>query len=354
MLYDIAFPPITRVDFTTNSSGWHKTNYPTSAHGTKPLLCTDCHNSHGSDYPLLQKYPEDTQTADGECLWCHKAGNTWGAPDIRTAISTANASYHLTLAYSGRHSDTESYNNVPLTNRHAECADRHDVHQAAGGTGTAPAAQPAIQGVSGVAPSFTSAWTTASSYTFKNPIDYEYKLCFKCHSPYGYGTTQPTSPSGGFAETDQTKEFNPNNPSYHAVVGTSKMPSGYGKFVSPWTNDSRMYRTDCHTTSLAAGKGPHGSAYPFILKAPWNPDTSQAGATGKRGTDTSNHLCFLCHDYNFYAGDGVSDYISKSSLVVQGLTFTSCTKEAGATSTNRAALAATEQSRAATSAGEYL
>jgi predicted CXXCH cytochrome family protein len=309
--YTIVFP---NTNFTTNSSGWNKANYPTSAHGTKLLLCTDCHNSHGSDYPLLQKYPEDTQSADGECLWCHKAGNTWDAPDIRTAISTANASYHPTLVYSGRHSDTEPLRNVGLSNRHAECADCHDVHQATSGTTAAPAAQSAIRGVYGVTPVWsTNAWTTASDYTYKNPIDYEYELCFKCHSPFSYGSTPPTSPSGGFAETDQTKEFNPNNPSYHAVVGTSRMPSGYGKFVSPWTYDSRMYCTDCHTTSLAAGKGPHGSAYPFILKAPWNPDTSQAGATGKTGTNTSSHLCFKCHDYNFYAGTGDPTYTSKFS-----------------------------------------
>ncbi|WP_334109483.1 cytochrome c3 family protein [Thermodesulfitimonas autotrophica] len=319
--YDIAFPPVTRIDFTTNSSGWRKTNYPTSAHGTKPLLCTDCHNSHGSDYPLLQKYPEDTQTADGECLWCHKAGNTWGAPDIRTAISTANASYHPTLVYSGRHSDTEPLRNVGLSNRHAECADCHDVHQATSGTTAAPAAQSAIRGVYGVTPAWgTTAWTTAS-YTYKNPIDYEYELCFKCHSPFSYGTTPPnptpsstTQVTGGFAQTDLTKEFNPNNPSYHAVVSGSQIPTFtdsqgathyYGKFVAPWTATSRLYCADCHTTSLAAGKGPHGSGYGFILPKPWNPITSGGyyGTGSYYAGDTSGHLCFSCHDYAFYSND---------------------------------------------------
>jgi hypothetical protein len=209
----------------------------------------------------------------------------------------------------GIHNNTETYKYDPevypnpedwLARRHAECADCHDVHVA---TET-----DAIKGVSGVAPTYTAntPWVTAADYTFKKPVDHEYELCFKCHSPYNYGTTPPdptpsstTQVTGGFAQTDLTKEFNPYNPGYHAVVGESKIPPDYGKFVSPWTYNSPMKCTDCHGSAReGAPAGPHGSTEAFILKARWNPDTSDTDATGKSGTQ--DHLCFDCHDYNFY------------------------------------------------------
>lgn len=285
--YTIVFP---NMNFTTNAGGWDKKNYKNSAHRTASpkITCGDCHESHGSDYPALQRYEEDTATVDGECLRCHNGSYT-GAPNVKPDLTAA--SRHPTLYVSGKHSNTEDYNNLPLANRHAECADCHDVHVATKVN--------AITGVSGVAPTYTAnaPWVTAADYTFKKPVNHEYELCFKCHSPYSYNGNPPTSPSEGFAETDQTKEFNPYNPGFHAVVGESKIPPGYGKFVSPWTYNSPMKCTDCHG-SPSDVRGPHGSQYTFILKAPWNPDTSQAGATGK--SDTSGHLCFKCHDYYFY------------------------------------------------------
>ncbi|MEW6771330.1 MAG: cytochrome c3 family protein [Bacillota bacterium] len=281
--YTIVFPA---TNFTTNSGGWDKGIYKTSAHG-KALTCGDCHESHGSDYPALQRHPEDTASKDGECLRCHKSGGS--APDIKTDL--LKPSHHPTLDVSGEHRNTEDYTNISV--RHAECADCHDVHVATKAN--------AITGVSGVAPTYTAntPWVPAADYTFKKPVDHEYELCFKCHSPYSYNGNPPTSPSGGFAETDQTKEFNPYNPGYHAVVGESKIPPGYGKFVSPWTYNSPMKCTDCHgSDSGTAPKGPHGSTEAFILKARWNPNTSEMYATGKAGTQ--DHLCFDCHDYDFY------------------------------------------------------
>ncbi|MEW6447820.1 MAG: cytochrome c3 family protein [Bacillota bacterium] len=287
--YTIVFP---ETIFTTNSGGWNKGSYQSGGHGGTGMTCLTCHESHGSDYPALQRYDEDTSTTDGECLRCHKSGG--GAPDIRSDFLKSSA--HPTLTLSGKHSNTENYALVPQADRHAECADCHDVHQATSGS--------PLRGVSGVMPTYgTTPWATPA-YTFTKDADCQYEVCFKCHSYFSYGSSPPTSPSGGFAETDPSVEFNPNNPGYHAVVGISRVPSGYGKFVSPWTYDSPMKCTDCHGSAGSSVAGPHGSTEKFILKAPWNPDTSVAGATGKRGTDTSSHLCFKCHDYNFYAGSG--------------------------------------------------
>lgn len=307
--YTIQFPA---TGFTSNSGGWNKSGYKSNGHATSSMAvkCGECHESHGSDYAALQKFPEDTAITSGECLRCHDGSQTGnGAKNVKTDLTKAYR--HPTLDFSGTHSNTENYGNMPLADRHAECADCHDPHQNTGATASAPARSGAIAGVSGVSVNYgTSSWSNwpgDATFTLKLGVDYQYELCFKCHSYYSYGTSPPHSPSSGspgFNETDQAKEFNPNNPAYHAVMGLSQMPSGYGKFVSPWAYDSRMYCTDCHGSDSTSVEGPHGSSQQYILKAPWNPDTSQAGATGNRGTDTSSHLCFKCHGYDFYAGSG--------------------------------------------------
>lgn len=302
------FVPVTVVfpetPFTTNSGGWDKKGYKASAHGGV-ITCGECHESHGSDYPALQRYQEDTTTVDGECLRCHNHSQVLGAPDIKSDLLAATS--HPTLTVTGVHKNTEDY--TKLEKRHAECADCHDVHQATRG-------KPLV-GVSGVIPDYTGAalWSIPKSYTFTKEITHEYELCFKCHSYFSYGNTPPSSPSGKFAETDPSVEFNPNNKSYHAVIGGSKIPefdsdgdrkpdTYYGKFTNGWSATSPMKCTDCHG-SPSNIRGPHGSQYAFILKAPWDPDTGDSGKHGTGGLlsgDTRSHLCFKCHDYNFYAG----------------------------------------------------
>ncbi|RPF42479.1 putative CXXCH cytochrome family protein [Thermodesulfitimonas autotrophica] len=296
----IKFPSYTP---TTNASGWNKSGYYDSAHHKARLLCTDCHQSHGSDYPLLQRYPEDDPNTDGECLRCHNSSKVLGAPDIKSDLLLAAAS-HPTLTVTGAHQNTEDY--TKLQKRHAECADCHDVHVATKDN--------AIKGVSGAIPDYTKAslWSIPNSYTFTKEITHEYELCFKCHSFFSYGSTPPTSPSGGFTETDPSVEFNPNNPSYHAVIGESKIATYqyggqtyyYGKLTGGWSATSPMKCTDCHG-SPSGVRGPHGSPNAFILKAPWDPNTDDSGKYGTGGGlvsgGTSSHVCFKCHDYDFYA-----------------------------------------------------
>jgi hypothetical protein len=310
--YSIIFPTGWRGNITTNVYGWNKSAYTGKGHDTRTILCTDCHKSHGSVYTVLQVYAEDTSTTNGECLLCHRSSGYTGADDVKTDLTRTYR--HPTLYVSGKHSDTENYDNMPLADRHAECFDCHDPHRCDSTTAVAPAVYGNIKGASGVLINFgTSNWTSwpgDATFTQKLGIDYEYELCFKCHSYYSYRTSPPTSPSGGFTETDQAKEFNPVHPAYHAVVGTSKIPTFtynsqtyyYGKFVSPWTATSRLYCTDCHASDTSSIRGPHGSAQKFILKAPWDPNTGSSGNSGTGSSGTSGHLCFKCHDYDFYTG----------------------------------------------------
>ncbi|MEW6183999.1 MAG: hypothetical protein AB1500_12645, partial [Bacillota bacterium] len=151
--------------------------------------------------------------------------------------------------------------------------------------------------------------------------DYQYELCFKCHSYYSYRTSPPTWPSRSpWLETDQAKEFSPNNPAYHLVAGESVYSnwrfddfngSGfYGKFTgtdrngNPWAWDSRLYCTDCHGSDSASVHGPHGSGFTSILKGPWlYSETDEYSGTGGTSNNAGDHLCYLCHDQTFYDSD---------------------------------------------------
>lgn len=320
--------------------GWDKSTYKNSTHYNKGMSCNDCHNSHGSPYPLLVSRAEDTDTTgtQGVCGKCHSgsppakfstAKNVW--PDLTRMGTPSNDRYrHPTLYVSNKHSDTEDYSTVNQTanGRHAECLDCHDPHNEQPGTAAPPTPPGPLKNVSGVAVGYGSVnWSTwnpgagSPSMTLVNPIQNQYELCFKCHTYYSFGNNPPT-PGGSITETDVSREFNPNNPSYHAVAGESKIGTftynsktyRYGKFTTPtsdpatkdsqgnpWTATSRMYCEDCHRSGATDLRGPHGSNNWYILRDLWVRNTGEEGKGGTGGSNTADHLCFNCHDYNFYA-----------------------------------------------------
>ncbi|TAK35426.1 MAG: hypothetical protein EPO21_05940, partial [Chloroflexota bacterium] len=164
----------------------------------------------------------------------------------------------------------------------------------------------------GIAVTNGAAWTTPS-FSKSSPVQAEYQLCFKCHSSWAYGGSPPIAPSGGFAQTDQSKEFNVNNASYHWVEGDQSADSGVTprtydgrnmtlKAGSGWTATSRMACTDCHASETGTDlRGSHGSTQPFLLSGRW---TAGAGGDGTGKANTSNDLCFQCHDWNIYGQEG--------------------------------------------------
>jgi len=140
-------------------------------------------------------------------------------------------------------------------------------------------------------------------------VQYQYQLCLKCHSYYAFGNTPPLDPygliGGDGTLTDQAKEFNPNNASYHPVVAPGKNDfigsGGYDyshALIGGMTPTSVMGCADCHSDSQNPDgmKGPHGADYWPIL---WGPYTFETGMAG-----TDDHLCFKCHDRDVY-GNGV-------------------------------------------------
>lgn len=300
--------------------------------------CESCHKPH--------KAPQAIQLLNGNeeaaCTPCHEAGANGST---RTNISNNGGPFsklytHPTFTASGKHSPkslnprtltpSEDVTNLSGTNRHAECQDCHNEHQAGtratvsgnhyNGTSSYPtnlvSSSLTLNGVWGVEPATTAAWSTPpqATYTRQDPVSKEYQLCLKCHSAYAYGSTPPTSPSTGTngvtAETDQALEFNTSNASYHGVQAA---PSGVkGTYNAPWTATSTMYCSDCHgedatatTWSAPSASGPHGSNNPFITTGAWSANT---------GKSTTSDLCFRCHDYNtFINGDAPNTKFSASS-----------------------------------------
>ncbi len=225
-----------------------------------------------------------------------------------------------------------------LANRHAECEDCHNPHAVSpgvspnvkSGTPTTNLAANVLRGTWGVEPNNyrtggLPAWTVAAQsggYTEINNIrpgvDYQYQLCLKCHSSYAFDLSPPMSPynnpalgigPAGSYNSDQAKEFNPNNVSFHPVVTTGKNnfyseAIGYdysSSLIDGMTPNSVMGCSDCHSDSQNPSglKGPHGADYWPII---WGPYTKNTGMTG-----TQNDLCFKCHDWTVYAeGDAIA------------------------------------------------
>ncbi len=320
---------------TSSGSGWNKSQFANSGHGKSGYsvqYCSGCHTfiPHGSTNPsLLIEGP--AWNIDGPfpasatgCLGlCHRSFDVGGV-DMDTGISEPfSAAYkHPTFTVNGVHSDTEDWASQSVS-RHAECMDCHDVH-----TSISDATETGILGqVTGIAINNWNGatWSNWSSTTPDWSLQAllpgsskQYQLCLKCHSKFSYNSP-PITPSstgswqGSFNQTDIARDFNPVNPAYHAVIGASKVPDyvynsttyDYGNYINGNNADTVLKCTNCHAYS-SGGRGPHGSAFRYILVKPWD------NTTGTTGTGT--HLCFSCHDYNFYTGADAGNDTARSQF----------------------------------------
>jgi predicted CXXCH cytochrome family protein len=304
-------------------------------------LCKQCHEPHGAGdengaFDNLTRFFEE-----GVCYSCHRAGaNVAGAKDLAVAFGR-DSSHNLGLSSTeGRRHDLNAEYEAPLnpnpaqsgSKRNVECVDCHNPHasEAAinGGLhlrGTAEVSG-ALKGVWGVEPANGEAWSAPAGWDWTDsrvfPAAFEYQICLKCHSAAAYGGTPPARPRNdsrgrGYwpltSYTDQSREFNPNNASYHAVWGESKA-SGFGTYVNGWAATSRMYCSDCHRSDAEGDPlGAHGADSPFLLGGNTVPANSRY-VTGPRPTpypdkdarDADYTFCFECHDPGF-ADSGFSD-----------------------------------------------
>jgi hypothetical protein len=314
------------------------------------LGCANCHvphNGQGVGYlnrqVLEQTCFQGAASTEGGAA-CHGVG---GAKDIKSILERQYA--HPVLATDNlpgtQHTNLDALygtgNLDPLgykgmdwaTNKHAVCMDCHNPHRAKAGThvtdgtwyGTPSAAGNAVsnvlKGVPGVEPSWPPEWQQPTTFTTMESAEFEYQICFKCHSYWGIGSVpNPYAPStyssaGGTLLTDVAWEMNIKNKSGHPVVlpqsqrTESLAPRELGpeQLIAPWiTNrgNQTMYCSDCHGSDQELNgdpKGPHGSNLKYILKG--DNQYWPAKSTGvlytmddiQNGTD-DGVICKNCHD----------------------------------------------------------
>jgi predicted CXXCH cytochrome family protein len=250
--------------------------------------CENCHRPHtaGGAKSLVNYAAEETN-----CNVCHN-GNA-AAKNVLAEFSKASA--HDVGLYTGTHTPPEA---SPVTATHVECVDCHNPHAAATSTlptkgGSAVPALAASQtGVSGINISGTAV----------SPAQFEYEICFRCHSspnPVSSRTARQvnTTPTANNVRL----EFQTTNASFHPIAGVGRSTT-VPSLLSPWTTASRMTCTDCHnnnaspystgtgTTPSGTGvNGPHGSANPLLLERQY------VVADNSSESATNYALCYKCH-----------------------------------------------------------
>jgi predicted CXXCH cytochrome family protein len=305
---------------------WHVPghNLPNDPNSTnKANGCESCHQPHNAATSGSRILKQDGEAK--VCLVCHNGNVSYW--NIDAALNKMYAHPTKNPAYDGRHNPKRmpdgKVREEPAnlgSNRHAECEDCHNPHAVSPGVSPAPnpavpnstnnLAAPVNKGVWGVQPTWPAAWQAVTTYTVVDDVQYQHQLCLKCHSYYAFGATPPADPYGiiaGGINTDQAKEFNPNNASYHPVVAPGKNPFNDGvnnyasSLINGMTPTSIFTCSECHSDSnpfLPGLKGPHGADVWPILWGPYDRTTGMI--------NTQNHLCFKCHDWMIYAG--TTDY----------------------------------------------
>ncbi len=266
---------------TWNSSGtdpWPHT--PSSFTNVAQNACENCHNPHNaSGSERLLNYA----TSEDNCLVCH-TGNV-AQTNIQAQL---NKTYSHPVVDNGTEGSHDAAEGARVSsNTHVECVDCHNPHQTNATTATAPNVNGFLLGVKGVNSS-GNALTTAASY--------EYEICYRCHA-YNDDLNIGSPTTRLYSTPNIMDEFNPNNPSHHAVVDqgeNSDVPS----LINPWDETDKVYCSDCHASDgSGVPAGPHGSTYAQILAKRYD-----RGNYVTESADTYA-LCYSCHSRTSILGD---------------------------------------------------
>ncbi len=277
--------------------------------GNRHAECTDCHNPHRVvKRQMFNEHNGNGSDAEGTHIHDNNIEHT------NIASGVLRGTWGVEPNYSG----SESFHTDP----------------------TFPASAIKKGEPTGTSTNVTSDWVTR-----------EYQVCLKCHSNYAFGNNPPslggtglTSPgTNGMQDyTNVAREYNSpsnhrgegqdlgqdggadsaydsnNHRAWHPVVNSTGRDSNTrantpsSNWIDPFQNlgSQTMYCTDCHGSATGGTTvepdggtngspwGPHGSNNDFILKGPWSNNTGQ---------NTPGDLCFKCHTYDQYAGNGTDN-----------------------------------------------
>ncbi len=313
--------------------------------------CAGCHRGHTANGIVLRHtWPEENL-----CFACHAAAGP--GVDVESAFTGANTATrffeHDVAATNGVHrigqTDSADFGGA---NRHVECEDCHEPHEATRGPADAPMIQREMNYASGVDPMWAAPGPPDPAlFVWLPQAEREYQVCFKCHSSF---TALPTYiPDGWDGEQyvadglqkltsvdpdqipdsrDLAQEFNPFNTSFHPVVAPGQNLSiPVASFVTGWAPDSMVYCTDCHTNAGAGGTGPHGSPRLHLLDEQRDYTTVM---TGDEPDNQDQEICFKCHDADTYLDstyDGNTNFYRSSGN--RNLHGTHMTRSAGRAAT---------------------
>jgi predicted CXXCH cytochrome family protein len=336
-------PPVTTPPATT--TGIH------GPYSISSAQCGTCHRAHTAKAKNLLKVGTTGSLGSQStlCLGCHDGAGA--SPVVKMQYDLVRPANNATTREYYSHDATAV--TPPVTahtlsgenefgdklNRHSECADCHNSHQA-----TATAARDSAQTASGWDPSrrlagvsgvsvVNGAAGAAPAYTFRtgttdsviDPITLEYQLCFKCHS--GFTTLPPPIANKASKDyLDKAVEFNPANSSFHpveaagknttaAMAASLKGASTYKLWNFETTSTIRCL--NCHASSATAGSplpqpgtalAPHTSSNRGILIRNYKDRVLKP----KSGTDAAYSagdfaLCYVCHGQAPFAPGASSD-----------------------------------------------
>ncbi len=252
-----------------NGSGvdpWPHTPFTTVSENA----CENCHNPHNAEGKArLFNYLAE----ESNCLNCHN-GNV-AQTNIQAQLGKTYK--HNVYGYNLDHDPTED---AVVQIIHVECEDCHNPHAVNNMSASAPDVNGYLEGVKGV----------NSAGVPVDPSQYEYEICFRCHADSPIKSASPTTRQ--IAQNNVRLEFDLNSPSFHPIEGPGRN-SNVPSLISPWTESSVMYCTDCHASDgTGSPAGPHGSNYPQILKYRFET------ADYTRESALNYELCYVCHDRN--------------------------------------------------------
>lgn len=255
---------------------------------TSPFDCTTG-GCHGSTSPPYHTTEVSTSSAKVQA----SSFSNSASADIRRQISKKSAHYEQpgTGMLSRHQSKKSSYSVLGSSS----CVDCHNPHVSNKQKASAPYVSGMLKDVSGV----------DANGLDVNSAQYEYEVCFKCHSDYSSDLQYVPRVVNTL---NKRRAFAQTNPSYHPVIAMGKernVPSIPSTFEPTITNSSIIYCTDCHRDDEGGARGPHGSEFVPILRERYE----TADNTPENYQNYA--LCYRCHSRESILRD---DSFGKNSL----------------------------------------